>query len=95
MARKAGKAVAGEFSVEKAVKERKAFLVLVAEDASNNTKKLFRDKCAWYQVPNEIYSDKESLGHAMGLQGRASAAVLDEGFAKAILSKLSDRKIGG
>jgi len=95
MARKAGKTVAGEASVEKAVKEGKAFLVIVAGDASENTKKLFRDKCAWYHVPNVIYSDKESLGHAMGLQFRSSAAVLDEGFAGSILSKLTDKKIGG
>ena len=95
MARKAGKTVAGEFSVEKAVKEGKAYLVIVSEDASENTKKLFRDKCSWYHVPNVVYSDKTSLGHAMGLQLRSSAAVLDKGFAEAILSKLSDRKIGG
>jgi len=94
MARKAGKTVSGEFSVEKAIKEGKAFLVIVSEDASDNTKKLFRDKCAWYHVPNVLYSDKQSLGHAMGLQIRTSAAVLDEGFAKALLSKLSELKIG-
>ena len=41
MAAKAGKVVSGEFSVEKAVKEGKAWLVLVAEDASFNTKKSF------------------------------------------------------
>ena len=34
--------VSGEFSSEKAVKGGKAFLVIVAEDASDNTKKLIR-----------------------------------------------------
>ncbi len=39
IAQKAGRVVSGEFSVEKAVKEGKACLVLVAKDASDNTKK--------------------------------------------------------
>ena len=34
LAAKAGKVASGEFSVEKAVKSRKAHLVLVADDAS-------------------------------------------------------------
>ena len=37
LARRAGKVVSGEFSVEKAVKSGKAYLVIVAEDASDNT----------------------------------------------------------
>ena len=43
LAAKAGNLVSGEFSVEKAVKEHKAFLVIVAGDASDNTKKNFRN----------------------------------------------------
>ena len=37
--------VSGEFSTEKAVKAGKAELVIVSSDASDNTKKLFSDKC--------------------------------------------------
>ncbi len=37
MAMKAGKVASGEFSTEKAVKEGRAWLVVVAEDASANT----------------------------------------------------------
>ena len=51
LATRAGKTVAGEFSVEKAVKQRKAKLVIVSTEASDNTKKLFRNKCEYYQVP--------------------------------------------
>ena len=38
MATKAGKLLSGEFSVEKAIKQRKVKLVIVAGDASDNTK---------------------------------------------------------
>ena len=41
LATKAGKAVSGEFSTEKAVKTGKARLVVVSEEASDNTKKMF------------------------------------------------------
>ena len=42
LAMKAGKVVSGEFSTEKAVKTGTAFLVVVAESASGNTKKEIR-----------------------------------------------------
>ena len=41
--RKAGCIKAGEFQTEKAVKTGLAFLVIVAEDASENTKKRFNE----------------------------------------------------
>jgi len=85
LAAKAGKVASGEFSVEKAVKERKAFLVLVADDASDNTKKNFRNMCAFYEVPIVFCADKEVLGHSIGKVFRACTAVTDEGFARAIL----------
>ena len=43
LAAKAGKVASGEFSTEKEVKSGNACLVIVAEDASDNTKKLFRN----------------------------------------------------
>ena len=89
LATKARKVVSGEFSVEKAVKEGKAVLVLVAEDASNNTKKLFTNMCAYYQVPMYLLSNKETLGHAIGKEIRASIAILDTGFANVIMKHMN------
>ena len=51
LATKAGKTVSGEFSTERAVKSGKAYLVIVAEEASDNTKKKFSNMCTYYQVP--------------------------------------------
>lgn len=42
-ATRARKAVSGEFSVEKSIKQRKAKLVIVSEEASQNTRKKFTD----------------------------------------------------
>lgn len=88
MATKAGKTASGEFSVEKMVKLGKAKLVIVAADASDNTKKSYTDMCTFYKVPLYIMFDKEVLGHSMGKQSRASACVIEEGFAQAIIKHL-------
>ena len=84
LATKAGYVASGEFSTEKSVKEGKAFLVIVAEDASDNTKKMFRNMCTFYQVPIYFQCEKTELGHAIGKEFRASVAVNNEGMAKSI-----------
>lgn len=89
---KAGKIASGEFSTEKAVKEGKAKLVIVAEDASDNTKKLFTNMCAYYKTPIYFYSTKNELGYAMGRELRASLALLDQGLADAVMKVMSTEK---
>ena len=88
LATKAGKVASGEFSTEKEVKSARAYLVIVAGDASENTKKKFRNMCSFYEVPIFFFSDKESLGRAMGKEYRACLAVQDENFAKAIMKEV-------
>lgn len=89
LATKAGKTASGEFSTEKAVKSGKAHLVIVSEEASDNTKKMFTNMCTYYKVPICYFGGKGELGHAMGKEMRASLALADEGFAKAVLKQLS------
>jgi ribosomal protein L7Ae-like RNA K-turn-binding protein len=88
LAMRAGKVVSGEFSTEKAIKSGKAYLVIIAEDASDNTKKNFSDSCSYYHVPFAVYSTKEMLGHCIGKQMRASLAVTDEGLGREIVKKM-------
>lgn len=90
LAAKAGKIVSGEFATENALKAGKVFLVLVAEDASENTRKKFRDMCAYRNVPFYITGSKEVLGRAIGKEYRASLGVTDENFAVATRKKLEN-----
>jgi len=90
LATKAGKMVSGEFATEKAVKSGTAYLVIVAADASDNTRKKFKNTCDFYSVPIYFYEDKDTLGHAMGKEFRASLAITDAGFAEGIMRKLSE-----
>ena len=89
LATKAGKTVSGEFSTEKAVKTGKAWLVIVSEEASDNTRKMFTNMCTYYKVPLYFFGTKEELGHSMGKEMRASVAVLDSGLAKALVKQLN------
>ena len=88
LATKAGKVASGEFSTEKSVKAGKGFLVLVADDASQNTRKKFQNMCDFYEVPIYFIANKEELGRFCGKEFRASLAVQDENFAKAMLKEL-------
>lgn len=92
LATKAGKIASGEFCTEREVKAGEAKLVIIAEDASDNTKKKFKNMCDFYQVPICCYNGKEVLGHAMGKELRASLAVLDDGFARSILKQLDTKE---
>ena len=85
LAQRSGRIASGEFMTEKAVKDGRASLVIIAADASDNTKKKFHNMCTFYQVPVIRLSEKETLGHSIGRSERSSLAVMDEGFAKAIL----------
>ena len=75
IAAKAGSVASGEFSTEKAVKEGRAYLVIVAQD----------------QVPMYEYSDKEMLGHFIGKEFRASLAVTNEGLSHSIEERLKQQ----
>lgn len=88
LAAKAGKIASGEFMTENAVKEGKANLIIVAEDASNNTKKMFFNMCTYYEVPIYFFGEKTNLGHAIGKEFRASLALLDKGLADAVEKQL-------
>ena len=83
LAAKAGKVQSGEFCTERSVKSGHARLCIIAEDASDQTKKAISDMCAYRKVP--VYTelvDKEMLGHVIGKGMRASLTVEDTGFAE-------------
>jgi len=87
LAMKAGKIITGEDGCEKAIRSGKAHLVLVATDASENTKKKFTDKTNFYKVPLHSLFTKETMAQAIGKQNRATIVIADDGFAKS-MSKL-------
>ena len=89
LATRARKVVSGEFSTEKSVKSGRSRMVIVSEEASDNTKKMFTNMCAHYKVAIYLFGTKDELGHAMGQEFRASLSVEDAGFAKSMASRMN------
>lgn len=88
LAQKAGQIASGEFAVEKSVKEGRAYLVIVARDASDNTKNTMKNMTEYYEVPIYFYSDKENLGKCIGKEYRSMVAVKHPGFADSLMKKM-------
>ena len=86
LATKAGTVVSGGFAVEQSIKKGEAQLVIIASDASENTKKHFNDMCIYRDIPILIRSDRSQLGRYTGKQERASVSVTDRGFAEKLIS---------
>lgn len=84
IARKAGALALGESLAEQAVKRGKAHIVLVTNDASDNTKKKIETSCFSQNVPIVLFGDKEKLGHMLGKTFISVVAVTDKGFSDRI-----------
>ncbi len=92
MAMRGRNLVSGEFQTLEAIRKGSAMLVIIAEDASDNTRKLFTDKCSYYEVPTAYYGTRETLGKAIGKDFRSSLGVCDAGLADAIMKQLKEKQ---
>ena len=74
IAMRAGALTLGTDGVLAEIAARRVAIVLLDEAASENTKKKFRDSCAFYGV--ELYETApDRLGFAIGKPGRMCAAI--------------------
>ncbi|MCR5674287.1 MAG: ribosomal L7Ae/L30e/S12e/Gadd45 family protein [Lachnospiraceae bacterium] len=94
LCKKAGKCKSGELQLLESIKAEEAKLVLIAQDASENSKKRLRDKCDYRRIPWRMFGDREKLGEAIGVGERAGVAVTDAGFAKAVLERMDAARKG-
>lgn len=77
---RAGRLVSGELSCENAVREGNAELIILAGNASKNTKKKFENTSAYYHVRLFCTGTKEEIGAALGKEERAVVVITDKGF---------------
>ena len=78
---KAGFLRTGEETAEKLLRNGGAELVIIAGDASDNTKKKFVNKCFFYDRPVRVFGDRAVLSKCVGKNNRTVFAVTDGGFA--------------
>ena len=85
LANAARKIVTGETLIKK-IRAKKVSLVLIAENASENTNKKITDKCHYYDIPYYImYEDSDVLGNSIGNENRVAIGIADRGFAKKLI----------
>ncbi len=95
LAKKAGKIIAGTERVTDEIrsggKSGRICLVLLASDASENTKKRIFNCCLFYQKKSAICGlDTSALGKAIGKAGKTAAVgITDQGLANAIVQLIT------
>lgn len=92
LAKRAGKVTTGEDLCKKAVQKGISRLIIIAGDASDNTKKSIINSCKYYNVKYITAADKTEIGKYTGTLRRAVASVNDDNFARAILDRLEKSK---
>ncbi|HSI67009.1 MAG TPA: YlxQ family RNA-binding protein [Planococcus sp. (in: firmicutes)] len=91
LATRARMMISGEELVVNDVRKGKAKLVIIAEDASENTNKKLHDKCKSFNVDILVLGTRYELGHAIGKEERVVIAITDRGFAKKITSLFNEK----
>lgn len=81
---RAGKLVSGEDTTLRNIKKNRVKLVIVSKDASENTKKLFSDKCSFRNIDCVFFGDKNTLGRSIGKGPRAVIGLKDEKIASIV-----------
>ena len=84
LARKAGAVSAGELAAENALRHGKAFYVIIASDASQNTVKKFTDYCGTRKVKAVRFGSKNGLGDILGREMYSVIAITDRRFSDRI-----------
>lgn len=83
-AQRAGKIISGETGCISSIKQKKTFLVIIPEDASDNTKKLIISLCNYNGIECLEWGSKIDIGISIGKSPRAVISVMDKRFADAI-----------
>ena len=87
LAFRANKVITGE-SVLKGIRSKRVDLVIIASDASENTKKKYIDKCQFYHVDYLILEDSTHLSNAIGKANRMVFGITDRGFSRTLKDKV-------
>lgn len=94
LATKAGLLVSGEDIVIDAMRQKKAKIVFLGSDCSENTLDKFKKKCFHYKIELNTMFSSEELSHSIG-RIRMVLAITDLGFYKAIKKYIGGEKNEG
>ena len=94
MAARGRRIVSGAFMAEEALRRRQGTFLLLAADASEETKAKFTRMAAQMAVPTAELLTMQQLGHCLGKEYRAVAVLIDRGFADRLSAYLQDIPTG-
>jgi ribosomal protein L7Ae-like RNA K-turn-binding protein len=84
LAYRAGRIAAGEDAVRKSIRKGKVRLLIISEDASENTQKRFGNAAEYYNIDVVIWGTKEELGMSIGKSERSVIGITDDSFCKSL-----------
>jgi len=87
---KSGNLTSGTDAVENEIKKKKCKLLIISNDASENTKDKFERLAKIHNINYVYFGEREELGYAIGKPNRTILCIGDENFAKAFLSKIPE-----
>ncbi len=88
LARRAGALISGTETVLNHIRNKRALLVIIADDASENTKKTIINKCGYYDVMLIERYTADELNKAVGKSGHKVFAVTNRSFAETIINRI-------
>lgn len=89
LAKKSGNIKSGEMGCIEAIKKNKCKLLVIAEDASQNTSKKFINLCKKYNINFIRFGIKGKLGRSIGKENISVISILDSNFSNAISNLIS------
>lgn len=84
LAFRAGKVVSGTDTVIEKLRKKQLYLILLASDASDNTKKKINDKAKTYETKVIETYDSQTISISIGKSNIKVIGITDEGFSKII-----------
>ena len=93
LAKRAGKVIPGYRTCAALLGKGKIRLIIVAEDASSNTKEKFKSLCSRYQVPCMIYGSSDLLSEAAGMSGISVFGIEDKNIADVMIKETGNETI--
>lgn len=92
LARRGGFTDSGDAAVRTAIQNRRAKLIIIAEDAAARTGDAFRLLAGDAGIPVVVCGTKENLGRILGKTLRSVVAVTDNNFARGIAQAMERRE---
>ena len=89
LAMRAGKVAYGTDMCIETIKKDEAYLLILAEDLSDNTKEKLLKIAESYHISIVIFGKIATISHSIGKENKGVITILDDGFAKKILQMVN------